>query len=455
MRAEMYGLTARERWHLLREWTEAGEMGKVVSLLETLSAPDVAHCFANLPTETARQLLLSLGPEALEWLRKLPAAQAAVLFSAMPAGNSALLFQRLPAHKKSEILAEMDPRGMEEMLRAMTPEDGAGARQIMAYKPGSAGSIMITDFLSYREEMTVEQVLEDFRTNGERYSDYDVQYAYITSHDGTLRGVLRIRDLLVSSRSRVLSDVMLRNPFHVRLDTPLEELLRVFEERTYVGVPVTDSRARLVGVVRRGMVMEAAAHGTNSAFLKFGGIVGGEELRGAPLYQRCLRRLSYLLPVIFLNLLAATVIAAHQEILQAAIILAVFLPTVSDLSGSSGNQSVAVSIRELSLGLIKPREYLRVIRKESVLGLCNGLFLGGILALISFLWQRDPELSMVVGTALAMNLTISVVLGGIIPLFLKRVGYDPALVSGPILTTLTDICGFFLVLTLAKWYMLG
>jgi len=130
--------------------------------------------------------------------------------------------------------------------------------------------------------------------------------------------------------------------------------------------------------------------------------------------------------------------------------LAVFLPMVSDMSGCSGNQAVAVSMRELSLGLVRPTEIMRVLGKEISLGILNGLALGILLGGVAYLWKGNPFLGLVVGGALAVNTVVAVCLGGLIPLLLKRIRLDPALVSSPLLTTVTDMCGFFFVLSFAS-----
>ena len=126
-----------------------------------------------------------------------------------------------------------------------------------------------------------------------------------------------------------------------------------------------------------------------------------------------------------------------------------FLPIISDMSGCSGNQAVAVSIRELSMGLLRPQDAWRVFWKEAWIGVMNGAVLGLLLGLVAGLWQGNVYLGAVVGGALALNTLVSVVLGGLVPLLLRRMKVDPALASGPILTTVTDMCGFFLVLSLA------
>lgn len=169
-----------------------------------------------------------------------------------------------------------------------------------------------------------------------------------------------------------------------------------------------------------------------------------------PLYKRSGKRLSWLTLNIGLNILAASVIALYQDTLAAVIALAVFLPMVSDMSGCSGNQAVAVSLRELALGVLRPGEIMRVAFKESSLGMVNGIILGLLLGGVVYVWKGNLFLSGVIGIALAGNTIVAVTMGGVLPLVIKRIGIDPALVSSPLLTTVTDMCGFFLVLSLAS-----
>jgi magnesium transporter len=276
-----------------------------------------------------------------------------------------------------------------------------------------------------------------------------VQYAYVVDQAERLVGVLRLRDLLLSAFTAPLSKIMISDPLKVRDTASLEELERFFDSHSLLGVPAVDADGVLVGVVRSAAVEQAAEERTNRSFLKFMGIVGGEELRSMPLRHRSLRRLSWLSVNILLNILAASVIAFHRDTLTAVIALAVFLPIISDMSGCSGNQAVAVSMRELTLGVIRPRELWRVLRKEAAVGIINGIVLGVLLGLVGWFWQDNFMLGVVVATALALNTLIAVCFGGVIPLVLRSLGQDPALASGPILTTITDMTGFFLVLTIA------
>ncbi|MFH1264473.1 MAG: magnesium transporter, partial [Planctomycetota bacterium] len=335
-------------------------------------------------------------------------------------------------------------------LDRMAPGEADDLRRLVQYAPDTAGGLMVTEYLAFGEDLRVEDVVNDLRENAEKYASYDVQYAYVVSKDGQLAGVLRFRDLLLSPRGRRIASMMIAEPLCVRHDVRLDELHHTFDRYPLFGLPVTDEAGRMVGVVRRADVQAADQQRAAQALLKFAGIVGGEEFRSMPLRLRAARRLSWLSINIFLNLLAASIIAYYQDTLAAVITLAVFLPIISDMSGCSGNQAVAVSMRELVLGLIKPYELLRVIWKEASVGVVNGTVLGMILGGVAFLWKGNPMLGLVVGVALALNTLVAVCLGGVIPLLLRKLRQDPALASGPILTTLTDMCGFFLVLSFAQ-----
>ncbi len=258
-----------------------------------------------------------------------------------------------------------------------------------------------------------------------------------------------LRALLLARSDARLADLMVREPVVFRVDDPLETLGQVFRKQGFLGAPVVDPDGLLLGVVERAAIDDAAIDVAEADHMKSLGIASGEELRSMPSFERSKRRLAWLSVNIVLNLLGASVIAAYQETIHAAIALAVFLPIISDMSGNSGNQAVAVSLRELSLGVVRPSEIAHVLRKEAYVGILNGLALGSLLALLAYLWQGSPTLGAVVGLALAVNTLLAVSIGGTTPLLIKRMGWDPALASGPILTTLTDVCGFTLTLQLA------
>ncbi len=438
-------------WDQLTAIVESGDAEKLSDYLKSLPPGEPARALSRMSKDEQAGVLETL-PEtdAADLLTELPGEQAAQLVEELPVEEAAVIVGEIESHAQVELLARIDHQEAVAILDHMEPDEAENVRALAAFPRDTAGGLMITEYVAYPEDARVEEVLDDLRTHSEKYARYDIQYAYVVSVEDHLVGVLRLRDLLLASLAASIRSIMIEDPIAVPAATGLEDLQRLFGRHAFYGIPVIGEDRELVGVVRRSDMERAAEQQANRALLKFTGIVGGEELRSMPFLLRSRRRLSWLSINVLLNVLAASVIAWYQDTLAAVITLAVFLPIISDMSGCSGNQAVAVSMRELVLGLIKPREHFRVLWKEATLGLLNGLVLGAVLGGVAFLWKENVALSLVVGVALAINTVLSVCLGGTIPLLLRRANQDPALASGPILTTLTDMCGFFLVLSIAQ-----
>lgn len=432
----------------------AGGSGALKTFLESLPREERLLTVTRLDADTSTRLFAALAPDyAADLLKELPEAESERILQALEPATAAHIVDQLSSDRQANLLFSLDEVRTEAILGQMMSGEFKKTRFLMNYPRDTAGGLMMVEYLCYDEDFCVRDVLRDLRENGVRYSDYEVQYAYITREGGTLSGVLKMRDLLFAAEDVRIKSLMIPNPICVKVTDTLDELSRFFDDHGFIGVPVVDEDGRMVGVVRRASVKEAAGKQANRIFLKISGIIGGEELRRMPLRVRSQRRLSFLSINIGLNIIAASVIAFYQDTLQQVIALAIFLPIISDMSGCSGNQAVAVSIRELTLGLIKPKEFFRVFYKEAAVGLVNGSVLGLLLFAVAALWQNNVYLGLVVGVALGLNNLVAVCVGGLLPLFARAIRLDPALVSGPLLTTVTDMCGFFIVLSFASFML--
>jgi magnesium transporter len=440
----------RESYDLLQAAVDAKDSQAIARYVKSAEPAEAMRAVSQLRGSDQSKVLESLSFEdAAGLVEDLPEAQAAQILERLTPRRAAGIIGALPSDEQADVIARLSIADASAILNAMPAHEARDTRRLLAYPSDTAGGLMVTEMLSYRDNLSVGDVLDDLRANSNRYRSFDVQYAYVVDYAGRLIGVLPLRDLLLSLPSEKLTTVMIHDPLKVQDDADLEQLQHFFDRHQLLGIPAVDANGVLVGVVRSADVEEAAEERTNRSFLKFMGIVGGEELRSMPLRYRSIRRLSWLTVNILLNIVAASVIAFHQDTLSAVIALAVFLPIISDMSGCSGNQAVAVSMRELTLGVIRPSELWRVLRKEASIGVINGVVLGILLGLVGWAWQGNAVLGLVVAVALAANTLIAVCFGGLIPLVLRRCGQDPALASGPILTTVTDMTGFFLVLSIA------
>lgn len=440
-----------DTWDQVRDLiTEGASAEAIETYLDTLEPGELVRAVFNLSPTEQRALLRAVSPDkAAELIEDMPDALAADLIDDIPSHEAAAIIEEMSSDHRADVLGEMAKPESDAILEHLEDEDAEEARRLISYPADTAGGLMMTEFAAYPMSATVRSVVEDLTGHEGDYTFLTVHYIYVVIRKNRLKGVLRLRDMVFANPEARIGDIV-QPAITVRPDASLGELDEFFDENDIAAVPVVDERGFLLGIVRRRSVLEALAGKAEADSLKSAGIVGGEELRSMPVSTRARRRLSWLSVNIVLNIIAASVIAFYEDTLSAVIALAVFLPIVSDMSGCSGNQAVAVSMRELTLGAIVPRDLLRVWRKEVSVGLINGLVLGGLLAVAAWAWKGSPMLGIVVGAALAINTIVAVSLGGTIPLALKRFRIDPAVASGPVLTTVTDMCGFFLVLSLAS-----
>lgn len=421
----------------------------VTAIRDSLAAGDVARVVSRLDEDAQSHLLTTLPPdEAADVLEAMPDVQAAELIEQLDSTQAAAIVREMASDEQADLLGDIEQDHAEAILAELSPAEADRLRYLGQYADDVAGGLMVTEVLAYPGTMTVAELLNDLRKNVEEYRDYEVQYVFVTDSAGKVIGVLRLRDVLLAQADQVITALAISDPITVTDQTSLEDLSRIFDAHSFLGLPVVDDNGVLLGLIRRSAVEEALGDRSDDDYRKSLGIVK-EELRTMPVWTRSRRRLAWLSVNILLNVIAASVIAVYQDTLRQVIALAVFLPIISDMSGCSGNQAVAVSMRELALGLVRPSEVFRVLLQEVVVGLINGLALGLLIAAVAVLWKGNPFLGIVVGAAMALNTIIAVCLGGTLPLLLKRLKMDPALASGPILTTVTDMCGFFIILNFA------
>ncbi len=453
----------------LAEVIDSGDAEYLANFLHIL-APEVTTYTINRLDEARRTRMFSvLSAEhsdlAADLMEHFTDEHAADMIEQLEPHHAAAIIDEMDSDEQTDVLAELDDDDAEAILGHMDPQEAADARQRLLYDEDTAGDLMITEYLEYRENQDVDAVIADLRTHAQEYNEYEVRFAYLIDKPGHFKGVVTMRSLVMAPPGRKLIELKVRSPMTVSVDTQLQDLEDVFDRVDFSVIPVVDDANRLVGVVQRAAVQEALSESANEDLMKFGGIIGGEELRSLSWNSRAVRRAAFLLPNVLLSAVSVIIILLYEPLIHKLTLLAVFLPLVANLSGAAGNQAVAVSIRELALGLIRPGDWARICAKEAGIGLVNGLFIGVLLGIVAMAlgwaslqlgWVETQQsrvglvpLALVVTLAYTINSVLAVVVGGTIPLALKRLGVDPAMASSPILTTVTDMCSFLVTLTLA------
>jgi magnesium transporter len=439
-------------WAAIEEALENSDAEQLNEIIKSIPSHDALRHISHLSSEARDRLVSLITPEAAAILvEDAPESMAASLVEALDSPVAAKIMEELSSDTQADIINELDPKEAEAILSEMDEDEATDVRNLAAYDPESAGGLMERDIILFRTTDKVGEALTRLAEGGEHFERYRAHHPYVIDETDKLVGVVSLRGLFTSKRAAILSDVM-STPLLVTPESTLDDLEILLENSPFLlGVPVVDHEGKPLGVISRAAVDEAilkrSEHESRSLQRQ------SDELRSMPTWFRSRRRLAWLSSNIVLNIIAASVISAYEETLMAVIAIAVFLPMVSDMSGCSGNQAVGVSMRELALGFARPADVFHVWRKEVTVGIINGIILGIMIGIVAWLWKSSPYLGLVIGLALAINTVIAVSIGGTVPLLLKRLGIDPAVASGPLLTTVTDMAGFFLVLSLATLFM--
>lgn len=424
---------------------------RFIAIVEQVVPQDVLRIIIRLDLDSRNQLIAMLPPElAAVLIEEAPADLAASLLEELETSIAAKIMEELQSDMQADIVHALDNDGAEAILAEMDEQEAEGVRQLVQYEHDTAGGLMEWQVFSFKMTEKVGAVLKRIASGDEDFERYRGQHPYIVDEQGKLVGVVSLRGLLTSKRTAALSDIMIM-PLAVKPYQTLEELEDLFEEHPFLGVPVVNKEGMPLGVLSRLAVADALRDKQEHSSLARQQV--SDELRSMPTWYRSRRRLAWLSSNIVLNIIAASVISAYEETLAAVIAIAVFLPMVSDMSGCSGNQAVGVSMRELALGLTKPTDLFHVLKKEFSVGVINGVILGIMIGIVAWLWKDNAVLGFVIGLALSVNTVLAVAIGGTVPLLLKGFDIDPAVASGPLLTTITDMAGFFLVLSLATLFM--
>ncbi|MCC5624159.1 magnesium transporter [Nostoc sp. CHAB 5715] len=390
-------------------------------LLNKAQAIDV---FEYLPTEVQEELINSLHD-----------VQVVQLVEAMSPDERAELFDELPAGV------------IKRLLQELSPEQRQATATILGYPEGTAGRVMTTEYVRLRQGLTVGEALSKIRRQDE--DKESIYYAYVTDDNRTLVRVVSLRQLLFTFPDVFIKDIASDRVIKVRTETPQEEVARIMQRYDLIAIPVVDREDRLVGIVTIDDVMDILQEEATEDIQKLAGVSGDEAALSSPLLT-IRNRLPWLLGIMALYIGAASAIAPFQSVIAAVPVLAVIMPIFSNTGGTVGIQSLTVTIRGLGVGEVTPKDTLKILRKELLAGLGTALALATTMILLSLIWARPQErwVALIAGMVMATNTIVAVTLGTLLPMALTRLKLDPALVSGPLVTTMLDTIGFLTFLSL-------
>ena len=355
----------------------------------------------------------------------------------MPSDDVADLIGRLPDEKSDAILEKMKKEGSEEI------------EGLLKYDDDTAGGIMVTDFIALPQDLTVRKAIERIQTE---YHDVEMPfYLYVVDEYGKLVGVSSLRQLVVVPPETPLKQFMTTDVFAVGTDVDQEEVANLVERYDILAVPVVDDTRRLVGIVTVDDVIDIFRQEATEDMLKMAG-VSEEYVETQTVLRSTKTRLPWLLASCAGGIMALFIIGRFEGALNRFAYLAAFIPVIMGMGGNIGTQSSTIVVRGLATGRINVRDFWHVVSKEFTIGLVLGLFYATLIASVAQFQYTIEMLALTVGLAVVVSMTISALVGSGVPLLLARINVDPAVATGPFVTTSIDIisvyCYFILATTL-------
>lgn len=409
--------------------------------------------------------------DAGDYITQLPKKQRAIAFRLLNKGQAIDVFEYLPVQvqeelinslhdvqvvqlveamspdERAELFDELPAGVIKRLLQELSPEQRQATATILGYPEGTAGRVMTTEYVRLREGLTVGEALSKIRRQDE--DKETIYYAYVTDDNRTLVRVVSLRQLLFTFPEVLIRDIASDRVIKVRTETSQEEVAQIMKRYDLIAIPVVDREDRLVGIITIDDVIDIMEEEATEDIQKLAGVSGDEAALSPPLVT-ILKRLPWLLGIMALYIGAASAIAPFQSVISAVPVLAVIMPIFSNTGGTVGIQALTVTIRGLGVGEVTPKDTFKILRKEILAGLGTALALSVTMILLSLIWARPQErwVALIAGMVMASNTIVAVTLGTLLPMGLKRLKLDPALVSGPLVTTMLDTIGFLTFLSL-------
>ncbi|WNZ22010.1 magnesium transporter [Leptolyngbya sp. NK1-12] len=444
-------LTTPEKHISLAEFTgtEVAGLNQVKWELNQLPAVDVGDYIVDLPSERRaiafRLLNKDIATDVFEYL---PPDIQEELISSLQAADVRRLVESMRPDDRAELFDELPARIVKRLLQQLSSSERQATATILGYPEGTAGRVMTTEYVQLREGLTVGEALEKIRSTDQ--DKETIYYAYVTDDQRRLVRVVSLRQLFFTIPTTLVRDVASTRVIKAYTQMPQEEVAQIMKRYDLIALPVVDREDRLVGIVTIDDVVDILEEEATEDIQKLAGVSGGDESALASPQVTLRKRLPWLVGNIALYIGAASAIAPFQGVISLVPVLSVLMPILANSSGNVAFQVLSVTVRGLGVGEITPKDTLQVLRKEILAGIGTALVLGLALSLLSLVWAPPHErwVGALAGLVMLTNVLLAVTLGTLLPMGLKRLNLDPALISGPLLTTTLDAVGFLTFLSL-------
>jgi len=417
---------------------EQDRQDELKQLLQTLHPADLAEVLEELEDEHQTLILRLLTDEAAaDTLSEMEAEDQASILESLGDERAGDILEEMSADDVADLVGDLSPQQGEDILDLMDDEDSADVRELLEFGPETAGGIMTTEYIALAADMTAQQAIEEMRRLApEAETAY---YVYVVNEHEKLLGVLSLRDLIIAQPDRRIREIMRRSVQTVHIDEDQEEVARVVKKYNLLAVPVVDHHQVLRGIVTVDDVIDVLEDEATEDIFRAAGVGGAEEQDlELGIWPAIRARLPWLVSLLFLEMISGVVIDHFSGILTTFAILSIFITTMSGEAGNAATQSLTVVVRGLATGEIERSQIWAIVWRELRVGAVIGVACGVVLAISATIWQRSIWIGLIAGSAIFFNMVIAKAAGAFFPVMIDRFGIDPAVASGPLITTVTD-----------------
>ena len=426
----------------------------LVKLIRKTHPADLAIVFRYFNDEEQAQVfsIMVEDGQAMEFLVELDDTLIANLLENESPERIATVIQESSANDQSYILGTLEDEQAQSVIELLKTEEQEEIEELMGYPEDSAGAMMTTNVFTLYQNTICRDALKSLQDQSEAEM---VFYLYITDEDDRLVGVASLRALATTPADTILKDIMVKRVHTVRPETDQEEVAQIVAQYNYLAVPVLDEDNQLLGIVTVDDVVDVIREEATEDFLQMAGAGKDREILLKSSWENARARLPWLFASWIGGIFAASIIGTFEHMLESIIALAAFIPVIIGMGGNIGTQSSTIIVRGIATGRIEIGSELKVMWKEVrvgiILGVLYGLLLGAF-AKFRFI-DADPMLGVVVGLSIACSMLIAVAVGTFVPMFLRKVDIDPAIASGPFVTTSIDILGVLFYFVIAEYFL--
>jgi magnesium transporter len=432
---------------------EAGNLEGAKALLIPVQPVDIAEAIEGLPESMQVIAFRLLGKtEAIDVYEHLDSTVQQALIEEFKRQEVLDIVDKMSPDDRVRLFDELPATVVRRILAQLTSEERQATNLLLGYEDDTAGRIMTPEYISLKETLTVAQTIDKIRHEAQQSEI--IYYLYVTDASRHLTGIVSLRDLVLSSPEKLLSEIMTREVIYVKTDMDQEEVARLIQRYDFLAVPVVDREQRLVGVVTVDDVIDILEREATEDIYALGAVQSDKDnYFQTNLFAVARRRVTWLLVLLLTNSITGSIIGSQERVLATLPVLAAFIPLLTGTGGNIGTQSSTVVIRGLNTDEINNIGTGKIIFREAVAGLLLGIILGTLASIWAYFLpqtERNIVVAVCVGASLLAISILASVSGSALPVLFRSIGLDPALMSAPFITTAVDVLGVLIYFNVAK-----